>query len=206
MDAETQTKIFDPFYSTKPDTPETGMGLAIVYGIVKQNRGFIRVSSQPGDGTCFALYLPRHGQPEPAPAAPAAPARAEATPASPAATTILLVEDEPALLGLARRLLSGMGYAVLAAQDPTEALRLARSHTGHIHLLLTDLIMPAMNGATLWDTLSRERPSLKRLFMSGFTADVIAQHGVLPAHTPFLQKPFTREQLSAKVREVLEAE
>ncbi|HQQ90812.1 MAG TPA: PAS domain S-box protein [Kiritimatiellia bacterium] len=206
MDTVTQTKIFDPFYSTKPDTPDTGMGLAIVYGIVKQNRGFIRVSSQPGDGSCFALYLPRHGQPEPAPAAPATPPPVAAPPATPAGTTILLVEDEPALLSLARRLLAGMGYTVLAAQDPTEALRLARSHPDIIHLLLTDLIMPAMNGSTLWDTLARERPSMKRLFMSGFTADVIAQHGVLPEHTPFLQKPFTREQLSAKVREVLEAE
>lgn len=204
MDDETQTKVFDPFFSTKSSAPDTGMGLAIIYGIVKQNRGFIRVASQPNRGTCFFIYLPRHGQPaptvtdgnseSPAPAMP---------PVQQEHATILLAEDEPALLNLTERLLTGMGYSVLAAQHPNEALRMARDFKGDIALLLTDVIMPTMNGAVLCETLLRERPTLRRLFMSGYTADVIAQQGVLPANTPFLQKPFTRDQLSAKVREAL---
>ena len=204
MDDETQAQIFDPFFSTKSSAPDTGMGLAIIYGIVKQNRGFIRLASQPDSGTCFFIYLPRHGQPAPTvpgsngePTAPAMP------PVQQEQTTILLAEDEPALLNLTERLLTGMGYSVLAAQHPNEALRMARDFKGDIALLLTDVIMPTMNGAVLCETLLRERPTLRRLFMSGYTADVIAQQGVLPANTPFLQKPFTRDQLSAKVREAL---
>ena len=204
MDDETQAQIFDPFFSTKSSAPDTGMGLTIIYGIVKQNRGFIRLASQPDSGTCFFIYLPRHGQPaptvtdgnseSPAPAMP---------PVQQEHATILLAEDEPALLNLTERLLTGMGYSVLAAQHPNEALRMARDFKGDIALLLTDVIMPTMNGAVLCETLLRERPTLRRLFMSGYTADVIAQQGVLPANTPFLQKPFTRDQLSAKVREAL---
>ncbi|HRR33450.1 MAG TPA: ATP-binding protein [Kiritimatiellia bacterium] len=204
MDDETQAKVFDPFFSTKSSAPDTGMGLAIIYGIVKQNRGFIRVASQPNRGTCFFIYLPRHGQPPPAtssadsgPSVPATP------PVQQEHATILVTEDEPSLLTLTARLLTGMGYAVLAAQHPNEALRIAHDFKGEITLLLTDLVMPVMNGAVLYETLLRERPTLKRLFMSGYTADVIARQGVLPANTPFLQKPFTREQLSAKVREAL---
>ncbi len=204
MDDETQAQIFDPFFSTKSSAPDTGMGLAIIYGIVKQNRGFIRLASQPDSGTCFFIYLPRHGQPAPTvpgsngePTAPAMP------PVQQEHATILLAEDEPALLNLTERLLTGMGYSVLAAQHPNEALRMARDFKGDIALLLTDVIMPTMNGAVLCETLLRERPTLRRLFMSGYTADVIAQQGVLPANTPFLQKPFTRDQLSAKVREAL---
>lgn len=204
MDDETQAQIFDPFFSTKSSAPDTGMGLAIIYGIVKQNRGFIRLASQPDSGTCFFIYLPRHGQPAPTvpgsngePSAPAMP------PVQQEQTTILLAEDEPALLNLTARLLTGMGYSVLAAQHPNEALRMARDFKGEIALLLTDLVMPTMNGAALCETLLRERPALRRLFMSGYTADVISQQGVLPANTPFLQKPFTRDQLSAKVREAL---
>jgi CheY-like chemotaxis protein len=115
----------------------------------------------------------------------------------------LLAEDEPTLLNLTARLLTSMGYTVLAAEHPTEALRLARDFKGEIALLLTDLVMPTMNGAVLCETLLRERPTMKRIFMSGYAANITAQQGVLPADAPFLQKPFTRDQLNTKVREVL---
>jgi len=205
MDDETQAKIFDPFFSTKSSAPDTGMGVAIIYGIVKQNCGFIRIASQPDQGTCFFIYLPRHDQTaaaavldnEKRPPAAAVPATQQE------GTTILLADDEPALLNLTARILSGMGYTVLAAEHPTEALRLARDFKGEITLLLTDLVMPTMNGVVLCETLLRERPTMKRLFMSGYAADVTAKQGLLPADAPFLQKPFTRDQLSAKVREVL---
>ncbi len=203
MDADTQSQIFDPFFSTKSHAPDTGMGLAIVYGIVKQNRGFVRVASQPGRGTRFLIYLPRHGQPVPDGVGKKQPPGAATPPARSDRVTILLVEDEPALLNLAERLLMGMGYTVLSALNPSEALRLARDYEGVIDLLLTDLVMPTMNGAALSEALIRERPSVKRLFMSGYAADVIAQDGVLPSNTPFLQKPFTRDALSTKVREAL---
>ena len=202
MDDETQAKVFDPFFSTKSSAPDTGMGLAIIYGIVKQNRGFIRLASQPDRGSCFFIYLPRHGQTAPTvPGGNGEPPAPVMPPVQQERATILLAEDEPALLNLTARLLTGMGYSVLAAQHPNEALRMARDFKGEIALLLTDLIMPTMNGAVLCETLLRERPTMKRLFMSGYTADVIAQQGVLPANTPFLPKPFTRDQLSAKVRE-----
>jgi PAS domain S-box-containing protein len=209
MDAETQSKIFEPFFTSKPAGVGTGMGLPIVYGIVKQNKGIIRVSSQSGQGSCFRIYLPRHRTggkkpaPEPRSAAAPLPRISSPEPSPSAARTILLVEDEPALLELTRKFLTLMGYTVLSAREPAEALRMARGHAGEIHLLLTDLIMPNMNGVALWETLARERPTMRHLFMSGFTADVISHHGMLTGNTPFLQKPFTRETLAAKVREVL---
>jgi PAS domain S-box-containing protein len=199
MDKETLSMIFEPFFTTKGVGEGTGLGLAMVYGIVKQNAGFIDVFSEPGQGTIFNIYLPRHlGKDEQAlTSGPMAPAER-------GHETILMVEDEPALLDLGRQLLEMQGYRVLAASTPGEAIRLAEEHSGEIHLLLTDVVMPEMNGRELAKKLLSLYPGLKRLFMSGYTADVIAHHGVLDEAMKFIQKPFTLDALAAKVREVLD--
>ncbi|MEI8191108.1 MAG: ATP-binding protein [candidate division NC10 bacterium] len=201
MDPDTLSHIFEPFFTTKGVGTGTGLGLATVYGAVKQNNGFITADSAVGHGTTFTLYLPRHvGKPEQArPAGPADPARC-------GHETILLVEDEPAILTLTTRMLEHQGYTVLAARTPGEALHLAREHVGALHLLLTDVVMPEMNGRALAKTLLALYPQLKRLFMSGYTATVIAHHGVLEAGVHFIQKPFSMQDLAAKVREALESE
>ncbi|MFO1372450.1 MAG: GAF domain-containing protein [Candidatus Competibacteraceae bacterium] len=198
MDKEVLAQLFDPFFTTKPRGRGTGLGLATVYGIVKQNHGFINVYSELGQGTTFKIYLPRHA---------ADLAEASTTPppvAAPiGAETVLLVEDEEALLKLSTRLLERLGYTVLAAGGPNQALQLAEAHPGVIHLLMTDVIMPDMSGRDLWQRLSALRPGLKCLFMSGYTANVIAHHGVLDDGVHFLQKPFSREALATKLREAL---
>ena len=190
--------IFEPFFTTKEIGKGTGLGLATVYGIVKQNNGFINVYSEPGQGTTFTIYLPRH-------AGKAAQARTEgaAEPAARGHETILLVEDEPAILKLTTTMLEQQGYTVLAAGTPGEAIRLAEEHAGEIHLLMTDVVMPEMNGRDLAKNLLSLYPNLKRLFMSGYTADVIAHHGVLDEGVHFIQKPFSMKDLAAKVREAL---
>jgi CheY-like chemotaxis protein len=198
MDATTQSRIFEPFYTTKQTGVGTGLGLPTVYGIVKQNKGFIELDSKPGAGTRFAIYLPRHD----APLAQPPPATSPGT--LPSGTeTILLVEDEPALLGLTQILLKRMGYAVLPAKSAEEALELARTFAGTIHLLLTDVVMPGMNGRDLWQKLSQEKTDLKILFMSGYTSDIIARQGVIDSNIHFIQKPFTIDVLTAKVHEAL---
>jgi PAS domain S-box-containing protein len=198
MDAATQSRIFEPFYTTKQSGVGTGLGLPTVYGIVKQNKGFIELDSKPGAGTRFAIYLPRHD----APLAQPPPATSPGT--LPSGTeTILLVEDEPALLGLTQILLKRMGYAVLPAKSAEEALELARTFAGTIHLLLTDVVMPGMNGRDLWQKLSQEKTDLKILFMSGYTSDIIARQGVIDSNIHFIQKPFTIDVLTAKVHEAL---
>ena len=197
MDKAVLAQLFDPFFTTKPRGRGTGLGLATVYGIIKQNHGFINVYSEPGQGSTFKIYLPRHttdlAETSAAPPA-AAPTGAE---------TVLLVEDEEALLKLSAQLLERLGYTVLAANGPNQALQLAEAHPGVIHLLLTDVIMPDMSGRDLWQRLGTVRPDLKCLFMSGYTANVIAHHGVLDEGVHFLQKPFSREALATKVREAL---
>ena len=200
MDPETLAHLFEPFFTTKDVGQGTGLGLATVYGIVKQNNGFIDVRSEPGRGTTFGIHLPRHqdkkGQ-----------IQMLVPPASPAARgqeTILLVEDEPAILGVGKTMLERLGYRVLGAATPGEALRLAEAHPGEIHLLMTDVIMPEMNGRDLAKNLLDLYPRLRRLFMSGYTADVIAHHGVLDDGMHFIQKPFTMKVLSEKVREALD--
>lgn len=200
MDAETQSHIFEPFFTTKQKEVGTGLGLSTVYGIVKQNQGFIRVDSEPGQGTTFRIYLPRHlsealtaHMPVPLP---------EETPRN-SSETILLVEDEPALLKLTKELVRRLGYVVLAACGPNEALQISSSYIGDIHLLMTDVVMPNMSGHELWKLLIQERPSLKSLYISGYTADVIAHHGIIESDIHFLQKPFSKESLSSKLREVL---
>jgi PAS domain S-box-containing protein len=201
MDKETLSHLFEPFFTTKGVGQGTGLGLATVYGIVKQNNGFTDVHSELGKGTTFTIYLPRQ-------VAKAEHIRKE-SPTAPAARgreTVLLVEDEPAILNMITRMLETRGYTVLAAGTPGEAIRLAREHAGEIHLLLTDVVMPEMNGRALAKNLLSLYPHLKRLFMSGYTADVIARQGVLDDGVHFIQKPFSTKNLSAKVREALEGE
>ena len=199
MDAETQAHIFEPFFTTKQKEIGTGLGLSTVYGIVKQNRGFIRIVSKPGEGSRFDIYLPRCGSDESRDGS----LNAElATPQS-ATETVLLVEDEPALLALTLTLLKRMGYAVLPASGPTEALKVSAEFSGDIHLLMTDVVMPDMSGHDLWKLLSQQRPKLKSLFVSGYTADIIAHHGIVERDIHFLQKPFSKEMLAVKLRDVL---
>ena len=196
MDSETLLRLFEPFFTTKEVGKGTGLGLATVYGIVKQNNGFIHVYSEPGQGSTFKIHLPRHAPAEAAvPATPAPPARGT--------ETILLVEDELALLTMTRLMLEQFGYRVLPAATPTEALRLAAQNAGQIQLLMTDVVMPEMNGRELAKVLLADNPGLKRLFMSGYTTDVIAHQGVLDPDVHFLPKPFTPAELAAKIREAL---
>ena len=200
MDAETLANIFEPFYTTKGVGKGTGLGLAMIYGIVKQNSGFIEVESAPGQGSTFRIYLPRHpGEDDPAPAPPAPAA------ARPGHETVLLVEDEPELLELTRQLVAAQGYTVLTAESPSEAIRLAGEHPGTIQLLMTDVVMPEMNGWDLAGALQASHPGLRCLFTSGYTRDVIARNGVLADGLQFLQKPYTKQILLTKVREVLDA-
>jgi len=200
MDEETQTQIFEPFFTTKGVREGTGLGLATVYGIVKQNQGFINCSSEPGQGTTFRIYLRVYAAGQ----AGQAPEGAEAALPAHGHETVLLVEDESAILALGTRILERLGYQVLAASTPGKAIRLAEEHSGEIQLLITDVVMPEMNGRDLAKRLLSLYPNLKRLFMSGYTADVIAHHGVLEEGVHFLQKPFSMKQLEIDVREALE--
>ncbi|MCJ8502836.1 CHASE domain-containing protein [Desulfatitalea alkaliphila] len=198
MEKQVVAQLFEPFFTTKPQGEGTGLGLSTVYGIVTQNRGFVNVYSEPGTGSTFRIYLPRDTVVEQAPARPTAPA-----PAPSGTETVLLVEDEPSLLELATLMLQRLGYTVVAAQSPGRALALARAADRHIDLLMTDVIMPEMSGRDLWQAMRALRPTLKCLFMSGYTANVIAHHGVLEENVYFLQKPFNTAALAAKLREVL---
>jgi two-component system, cell cycle sensor histidine kinase and response regulator CckA len=197
MDAATQARIFEPFFTTKGEHG-TGLGLATVYGIVKQAGGTVRVYSEPGHGATFKIFLPRVAE-MPAPLDAGAD-----TPPSPGTETILLVEDEEALLHLTRETLANLGYTIVEARHGAEALLVAAEYTDPIHLLLTDVIMPQVSGRELAERLAATRPGLRVLYMSGYTAGAIEQHGVLEAGTFFLQKPFTPAQLGRKVREVLD--
>ncbi len=199
MDAETLSHLFEPFFTTKEMDKGTGLGLAMIYGIVKQNNGFINVYSEPGQGTTFKIYFPRHG----ASAAPMLEKDAAGTMPH-GDEVILLVEDEQMILEMTTRVLEFHGYKVLPAATPGEAIRLAQKHSGHLHLLLTDVVMPEMNGRDLARNLVSLNPQLKCLFMSGYTANVIAHQGVLDEGVHFIQKPFSMNDLTAKIREVLE--
>jgi two-component system, cell cycle sensor histidine kinase and response regulator CckA len=199
MDEETLDHVFEPFFTTKGASPSTGLGLATVYGTVRQNGGFVDVQSKPAQGTTFALYLPRHVA-QTAPNVTISPPPA----AGRQQETILLVEDEPALLRISKRALEALGYRVLAAAKPAEAIGLAEAHGRQVALLITDVVMPEMNGRELAKRLVGLYPGLKRLFISGYTADAIACDGVLEEGLHFLQKPFTMQALAEKVRETLE--
>ncbi len=200
IDADTLPHIFEPFYTTKPVGEGTGLGLATVYGAVTQNGGAVTVASERGEGTSFEVYLPRYvgdavEETEERPSAP--PARGRAT--------ILVVEDEPKILRLVGTVLESQGYTVLRAGTPSDALRQADEHDGPIHLLLTDVIMPGMNGRDLARKIGVTRPSLRPLYMSGYPAGVIASRDILDIGVQFVSKPFSIADLAAKIREVLDA-
>jgi PAS domain S-box-containing protein len=200
MDPETQAQIFEPFYTTKGRDKGTGLGLATVYGVVKQSSGYIAVESEKGKGSLFKIYLPRSEQPV------AAPSKSAGAPLTIRGTeTILLVEDAEPLRKLAQMFLRDNGYQVLTAADGAEALETAAQHPGPIHLLLTDVVMPGINGRVLAERLAPRYPAMKVLYMSGYTDSFIAGHGVLEAGTHLLHKPFTGEVLVRKVRELLDA-
>ncbi|MDQ1269444.1 MAG: hypothetical protein QG618_752, partial [Thermodesulfobacteriota bacterium] len=198
MDKQTMDKIFEPFYTTKGQGKGTGMGLSTVYGIVKQNTGFINVYSEQGHGSTFKIYLRMHTA--------GADDIKEKRPVAPLLTgdeTILLVEDEPAALEMTQTMLKKFGYTVIAASSPVQAMHIAEKNSGRIKLLLTDVVMPGMTGRDLSDNLTARYPQLKCLFMSGYTSNVIAHHGVLDDNINFIQKPFSSRELATRVREAL---
>ncbi len=198
MDRETLGKLFEPFFTTKAPGTGTGLGLSTVYGIVKQNNGFINVYSEPGQGTTVKIYLPPHEEGIVEAAAPEAEAAAVGH-----QEAVLLVEDENAIRQLAEKMLVKLGFTVLAAPTPKQAIDLAKQHAGRIDLLVTDVVMPEMNGRDLAAEIRSLYPEIKTLFMSGYTADVIAHHGVLEPGVHFLQKPFSQVELASAIRRVL---
>jgi NO-binding membrane sensor protein with MHYT domain/nitrogen-specific signal transduction histidine kinase/CheY-like chemotaxis protein len=198
MDPATQERIFEPFFTTKERGKGTGLGLATVYGIVKQSGGSLSVYSEPNRGSTFKVYLPRAAEGLPAAAKEAGhPALTSGT------GTVLVVEDETAVRQLAVRTLKRRGYLTLVAKDGEEALRASEQHRGPIHLLLTDVVLPRTSGPRLAAILLAARPELRVLFMSGFTEDAIVNHGMLDPDTEFMQKPFSPPALALRVQEVL---
>jgi signal transduction histidine kinase len=199
FDRATEERIFEPFFTTKQKGKGTGLGLATVYGIVKQSGGHIWVYSEPGFGTIFKIYLPRTDEAIKTVAA----AGAKITPMH-GTETILLVEDQPLLRKLEQTMLEQFGYKVLVAEDPARGLEAAAAHHGVIDLLVTDVILPGMNGRAFAELLSRARPGIKVLFVSAYTEDVVMHHGELAEGIHFLQKPFTQDALCGKVREIID--
>jgi PAS domain S-box-containing protein len=199
MSKEVCENIFEPFFTTKEMGKGTGLGLSTVYGIVKQNDGFIHVASEPGKGATFKIHLPRFG-------AETAQVPSEAAAGKPptGSETILLVEDDEGILELGKMILEMLGYTVLAVQTPVQAIHLVEGHTGDIHLLITDVVMPGMNGRELAEKLTAIRPNLKCLYMSGYTDNVIAHRGILDEGVNFIRKPFGRDDFAARVRQVLD--
>jgi len=199
MDAETASRIFDPFFTTKERGKGTGLGLSTAYGIVKQHQGHICVYTEPGNGTTFKIYLPAVEGPV------EQPAQSQAEPWKRGGDeTVLLVEDEDAVRSLAKEALEMLGYSVLDASSAEEALKISESHRGPIHLLLTDVILPRMDGAGLFHGISAQRPETRVLYVSGYTRNSIVDNGILKPGIHFLQKPFTLSWLAGKVREVLD--
>jgi two-component system cell cycle sensor histidine kinase/response regulator CckA len=199
MDPEAQAHVFEPFFTTKGVGKGTGLGLATVYGIVKQHEGYIRIETAQGRGTTFAVYIPRARPSDEVSAdTPVPPPKAEG-----GGETVLLVEDDAALRDLAVEMLEQAGYVVLAAADAPRAMEIAATHAGTIGLLVTDVIMPGRSGRDLARTLVAARPGIKVLYVSGYTDDIIAPHGVLEPGLDFLPKPFDPDTLVSKVREVL---
>jgi signal transduction histidine kinase/ActR/RegA family two-component response regulator len=200
MDKATQERIFEPFFTTKEKGKGTGLGLSTVFGIVKQSGGSVWLYSEPGGGATFKIYLPRREEGKADQTRSAPPPSAQAR----GAETILLVEDEDQVRAVAKGILSRAGYRVLEASNPGEAIALCEQHPAEIHLLLTDVVMPRMNGRQLAARVALLRPAAKVVFMSGYTDDAILHNGVLDAGVSFIQKPFTPDSLNRKVREVLD--
>lgn len=199
MSHEVIDNIFEPFFTTKGQNEGTGLGLATVYGIVKQNNGFINVYSEPGEGTTFRIYLPKYD-------GTVAKAAREDTQELPLAQgeTVLLVEDDVPILKFCTTMLESLGYSVLCSDSPGKAIELSRDCGHEIDLLITDVVMPEMNGRDLSELVKEEYPELKVLFISGYTANVIAHRGVLNEGVNFIPKPFSKSEMSKKVREVLD--
>jgi len=201
MNEKILNKVFEPFFTTKEVGKGTGLGLSTVYGIVKQNNGYIDVDSQPDRGTRFNIYLPLQSLPL-SPEKETAFLEIKGT----CHETILVVEDEPVILKLTTRILQKQGYTILGAATVKLAMELAEKYGENIHLLISDVIMPEMNGRDLAKKITAKHPHLKCLFMSGYTADIIAANGVLGERTHFIQKPFSMKELTDKVRELLTAQ
>jgi two-component system cell cycle sensor histidine kinase/response regulator CckA len=199
MSKEVLEHLFEPFFTTKDVGKGTGLGLSTVYGIVKQNKGFVNVYSEPSKGTTVKIYLPRFEAGD-----VTVEKRAKSPTPKGGTGIVLLVEDEESILKVGKIMLEKLGYTVLAADRPSAAIRLAREHDGPIHLVLTDVVMPEMNGKELVEQLGLEYPGLKCLYMSGYTANVIAHHGILDRGVSVIQKPFSLRDLSTKVREALD--
>jgi len=199
MDRETQSHIFEPFFTTKPAGKGTGLGLATVYGIVKQSGGHIYVYSEPGRGTTFKVYLPIVESEE-----RVLPRAARPLAAAGSGETVLVVEDETTVRGLARRILESRGFRVLEASTGEDALQLLMQNAEPIHLLLTDMVMPDMGGHTLWERLASVRPNTRVVFMSGYSGYDVERIGALPKGASFLEKPFTPDALVGIVRKTLD--
>jgi CheY-like chemotaxis protein len=199
MDEATRVRIFEPFFTTKGTGKGTGLGLATVYGIVTQSGGFIQVRSVPGQGATFAVYLP---QIEEFPEAPQTQPDFKELPGGP--ETVLLLEDEEVVRAFARRVLHLFGYTVLEASTSPDAIHVGTTHSGPIHLLATDVVLPHLGGREVADALLRARPGLKVLYFSGYTDDEVLRRGVQQAEMAFLHKPFSASALVLKVREVLD--
>jgi two-component system cell cycle sensor histidine kinase/response regulator CckA len=200
MDTKTQAHIFEPFFTTKEKGKGTGLGLATVYGVVKQSGGYVWVYSEPGHGTTFKIYLPRIEDET----ASAGRDRSPAAAALPRGTeVVLLVEDEAGVRELAREYLEMSGYTVIVAPDGHTAIELAGMHAGTIHLLMTDMVMPGIGGRELAERVLAVRPEIKILYMSGYTDQAVVQQGILGTDAPLLQKPFTLATLTMKLREIL---
>ena len=198
MDLETVSKVFEPFYTTKEFGAGSGLGLAMVYGIVKQNNGFIHIESTKDQGTSFQIFIPKYTS------SSISSAKKDTEPATGGHETILLVEDEASTLEMTRRMLVRLGYNVMAAPTPSECLRVVDTYQGQIDLILTDVIMPEMNGLDLSVKIKDRFPNMKVLFMSGYTADILATQGVSEERIQFMEKPFTISMLSSKVRQTLD--
>jgi two-component system cell cycle sensor histidine kinase/response regulator CckA len=198
MDARTRARIFEPFFTTKEKGQGTGLGLSMVYGVVKQSGGYIDVYSEPGMGTTFKIYLPRVDE-----AVSVDKGESTLATALRGTETVLLVEDEGALRALTHNLLEMCGYAVLEAKSGTEAMDISQQHAGPIDLLLTDVVMPGISGRLLADQLMQLRPEITVVYMSGYTGQTVGAHGILDPGSVFLQKPFTRDALAKKIREAL---
>jgi CheY-like chemotaxis protein len=200
MNSDTQSHVFEPFFTTKEQDKGTGLGLATVYGIVKQSDGDIWVDSEPGHGASFKIYLPRVDQ------APPPPKQGSRIRPRAATETVLLAEDSDPVRRLLREILRKAGYVVLEARNGAEALAVSGKFDGAIDLLVTDMVMPQMSGRELAAHLSPKRPAMKVLFMSGYTEEAIVRHGALAPGTAFLEKPFTPASVVGRVRELLDEE